>query len=200
MRNPPQTALICLALTAGGYALLLLGIALFERDYEVAGGLLGIAGLAVAVISFFVCLWMAFASIGYTRLLSGRNVIARWRVTPAEWDRFRAFDAARAAEHLSLRNDLRIRKRTPPQGVEIVVGRGRVVVDGSYHAISGRAVGGRQLNWLNAPADPECLEFPKSYARSKGGTVDLTLRIPVPASARAEGIKVFEFYLAQAKA
>ncbi len=49
-------------------------------------------------------------------------------------------------------------------------------------------------NWLNAPVDPECIEFPKSYPRGKGSSVELTLRVPVPAGARAEGVRVFEHY------
>lgn len=194
MRNPPRKALIFLCLSIMGVGLVLGGIAVFERANETVGSILGILGLTLAVIFFFACLWMLLSTIGYLRLMAGKDVIARWHVSPAEWDRFRAFDTVRAAEHLALRNDLRLRKQTPLQGVDVIVGRRSIIVDGSYHSITGRPVGGRQVNWLTAPADPECIEFPKAYARSKGGTVDLTLRVPVPASARAEGVKVFEFY------
>jgi len=131
--------------------------------------------------------------------MSGNGVIARWHVNAGDWDRFRNFDKIRAAEDPSLRNDVRIRKLTPPQGVDVIVGLANIIVDGSYHSISGRAGGGRQINWLNPPTDPECIEFPKSHPRGKGGSVELTLRVPVPASARGEGVRVFEHYRAKDK-
>lgn len=198
MRNPPRKALLFFGLSILGVGLLLAGIAAFERIDETLGTIVGILGLTVAVVCLFLCLWMLVSSIGYSRLMAGKDVIARWHVGAAEWDRFRAFDAIRAAEQLWLRNDLRIRKRTPPQGVDVIVGRHSLIVDGSYHHVSGK-IAGRQINWLNAPADPECIEFPKSYPHSKGGSLDLTLRVPVPASARAEGVKVFEFYFSKLK-
>ncbi len=115
----------------------------------------------------FTFLWALFSAIGYARLMSGKDLIVRWHITAGDWDRFRAFDKIRAAEHPSLRNDMRIRQQTPPQGVDVIVGRGKIIVDDSYHSIAGRASGGRQINWLNAPVDPECIEFPKPYPRSK---------------------------------
>lgn len=196
MRNPPRKALIFFCLSLIGVGLLFAGIAVFERLNEPAGTVIGILGLAMAVVFLLLCLWMLVSSIGYSRLMAGKGVIARWHVSAADWDRFRAFDAIRAAEQLWLRNDIRIRKQTPPQGVDIIVGRHSLIVDGSYHHISEK-IAGRQINWINAPADPECIEFPKSYPHSKGGSIDLTLRVPVPAAARAEGVKVFEFYFSK---
>ena len=199
MRNPSRKALVFFCLSLMGVGLLFGGIAVFERANETAGAIIGILGLTLAVVFLFLCLWMLVSTIGYSRLMAGKNVIARWHVSAAEWERFRAFDAVRAAQHLSLRNDLRIRKQTPLQGVDVIVGRRSIIVDGSHHSIAARSGAGRQINWLNAPVDPECIEFPKSYPRSKGGSVDLTLRVPVPAAARAEGVKVFEFFFSKLK-
>jgi hypothetical protein len=194
MRNPLNKAFWSIGLVVLGAVLALLGYVLQDRIGTTAAGLLGVVGLTFAIICLFTFLWALTSAIGYARLISGKNVVARWHVSASDWDRFRAFDEIRAAEQLWLRNDMRIRKQTPLQGVDVVVGRRSIIVDGSYHSITGRPVGGRQINWINAPVDPECIEFPKSYPRSKGGSVDLTLRVPVPASARAEGVKVFEFY------
>jgi hypothetical protein len=199
MRNPLSKALWSIGLVAVGIALVLLGDALNGRINETMVGALVIAGIGIAAIFLFIFLWALLSAIGYARLMSGKNVIARWHVSPNDWDRFRVLDKVRASEHLYLRNDMRIRKSTPPKGVDVIVGRGKIVVDGSYHSIAGRSYDGRYVNWLNAPADPECLEFPKSYPRSKGGSVELTLRVPVPAAARAEGVKVFDFYRAKDK-
>ncbi len=71
---------------------------------------MGAAGLFLAIMCFFIFIWTLLATVGNARLLAGRGVIARWHVSPAEWEHFRA------AQDLSLRNDLRVRKVTPPNG------------------------------------------------------------------------------------
>jgi hypothetical protein len=199
MRNPLHKALWSIGLVLLGAGLALLGYALQDRIGTTAAGILGIIGLAFVPIFLFTFLWALTSAIGYSRLMSGKNVIARWHVSASDWDRFRAYDKIRAEEHLALRNDIRIRKKTPLQGVDVIVGRHSIIVDGSYHHISGKPVAGRRINWINAPVDPECIEFPKTYSRGKSGTLELTLRVPVPAAARAEGVKVWEFYVPKAK-
>ena len=194
MRNPRSKALWSIGLVVLGVGLVLFAYAFHVRVGETTAAILAIIGMPLTLVSLFTFLWALFSAIGYSRLMSGKHVIARWHVAAGDWDRFRAFDKIRAAEDPSLRNDIRIRKQTPPQGVDVIVGRGSIIVDASYHSIAGQAFGGRQINWLNAPVDPECIEFPKSYPRSKGGSVELTLRVPVPASARAEGVRVFDYY------
>lgn len=199
MRDPLRKALWSIGLVAFGIVLVLLVNAFHAEIGAPANVILAIFGVALAVICLGTFFWALSAAIGYSKLRSGKNVIARWHVTPGDWERFRALDKLRAAEQYWLRNDMRIRKQTPLQGVDVVVGDSSIIVDGSYHSIYARSVDGRTINWLNAPADPECLEFPKVYARSKGGTVNLTLRVPVPASARTDGVKVFEFFAAKLK-
>jgi hypothetical protein len=200
MRNPLNKALWSIGLVVLGGGLGLLGYLLQDRIGTTAAGILAVIGLAFVPIFLFTFLWALTSAIGYSRLMSGKGFIARWHVSAGDWDRFRAYDKIRAEEHLTLRNDIRIRKKTPPQGVDVIVGRHSIIVDGSYHHISGKPVAGRGINWINAPVDPECIEFPKTYSRGKSGTLDLTLRVPVPAAARAEGVKVWEFYIPKAKA
>jgi hypothetical protein len=199
MRNPLSKALWSIGLCVLGVGVVLLAYTAHIQIGKTTSTVLAIIGITLAMIFLFTFLWALFSAVGYARLMSGNGAIARWHVTAGDWDRFVAFDKIRAAEHPSLRNDMRVRRQTPPQGVDVIVGRGSIIVDSSYHSIAGQAGGGRQINWLNAPVDPECIEFPKSYPRSKGGSVDLTLRVPVPASARAEGVRVFEHYRAKDK-
>ncbi|RZJ25924.1 MAG: hypothetical protein EOO54_04720 [Haliea sp.] len=193
MRNPLSKALWSICLAALGTGLVLLAYALRVEAGKAITTTLAIVGITLALICIFTFLWALYSAIGYARLMSGKDLIARWHVTAGDWERFRAFDAIRAAKHPSLRNDMRIRTQTPPQGVDVIVGRGSIIVDGSYHSVAGLDRRGREINWLNAPVDPECIEFPKSYSR-RGGSLDLTLRVPVPASARSEGVRVFEHY------
>jgi len=194
MRKPVSKALWSIGIAIMGALLVALADAFHVQIGDTTAAAVAIVGMTFVIICLGTFVWALSSAIGYKRLMSGKNVIARWHVSASDWDRFRAFDKIRAAEHLALRNDMRIRKQTPLQGVDVIVGRSSLIVDGSYHSITGRPVGGRQINWINAPVDPECIEFPKSYSRSKGGSVELTLRVPVPAAARAEGVKVFEFY------
>lgn len=200
MRNPLRKALWAICLGVLGAGLVLLGYTLYNNEAgntsaaNITLTIVGIIGMTMAAFGLFWFLMSFVSAIGYARLMSGKGLIARWHVSADEWDRFRAFDNVRAAEHSSLINDVRIREQTPPQGVDVIVGRGNIIVDGSYHSISGLDATGREINWINAPVDPECIEFPKSYPRNRFGTVEFTLRVPVPASARADGVRVFEHY------
>ncbi len=196
MRNPIRKAGICLVLTLLGLALLLFATSHGKQPGALLSVIAGVAGLFLAIVSSFAFMWTLFSALGYVRLLAGQNVIARWHVNPAEWERFRAFDALRATQDISLRNDFRVRKKTPPHGVDIIVGRGKLIADGAYHTLrrwSSPSL--RAVNWAPAPVDPECLEFTVEYPRGRyGGMFNLTLRLPVPASARSEGVRVFEHY------
>jgi hypothetical protein len=193
MRNPLSKALWSICLVVLGAGLVLLANVLYGQAGKTIPTIIGIVGMTLAMICLFTFLWTLFSAIGYARLMSGKGLIARWHITAGDWDRFRAVDKIRTAEHAWLRNDMHIRTQTPPQGVDVIVGRGDIIVDGSYHSITGLDFQGREINWLNAPVDPECIEFPKTYSR-RGGADHYTLRVPVPASARADGVRVFEHY------
>jgi hypothetical protein len=167
-----------------------------DRLGETAGPIVGGVGLTVAAIAGFYLVVPLLVAIGHARLVSGIGVIARWHVTAAEWDRFRAFDAIRARQGHTLVNDLWIRRRTPARGVEVIVGRRQLIVDGSYHALRPRGLPElRAVFWLSAVADPDCLEFAVVYPAGRhGGTRQLSLRVPVPVSARETGMRVFEHF------
>ncbi len=196
MRNPLRKAGISFGLIILGVGAALAAIFNYGRLGNAAGTIIGVLGFAIAMISFVVLFWSLFAAVGYARLRAGRGIIARWHVTPAEWERFRAFDSTRAAQAPELRNELRVRREIPPEGVDVIVGCRQLIVDRSYHALRAWASPSfRGVNWVSAPADPECLEFSLVYPRGRyGGTFTMTLRVPVPAQARADGVRVFEHY------
>ncbi len=197
MRNPVSKALWSFGFFVLGAGLVLYSLGSYvDRTVPATDAVMTpfVIGAVMTLVSLPIFLWALFSAIGYARLKSGKGLVTRWHVSAADWDRFRAFDKIRAAEDPSwLRNDIHIRTQTPPRGVDVIVGRGDIIVDGSYHSIAGLDRHGREINWLNAPVDPECIEFPKSF-HTRSGSVDTTLRVPVPASARAEGVRVFEHY------
>ena len=195
MRNPARKALYCLLAFLAGSALVWFGALREQRigeDWTSIGP--AFIGLGIAPIAFVFLIQALFAARGQARLLAGHRVIARWHVYPAEWEQFRALDSRRAAEHGSLANDLWIRKATPRDGVEVIVGEASLMVDSSYHVLRpGGLPELRDIGWLDGP--PTCLEFGLLYPRGRyGGTMPLTLRIPVPPGARGAAQRVLDHF------
>lgn len=193
MRNPRRKVgqWSALGLVGGSVAL----AAAFSSDWigELPSVVIASIGGTGVLFGLVGGLMSVFAAIGHARLMSGRGVIARWHVTPDEWNRFRAFDVIRAAQHPALVSEMRIREETPEQGVDVIVGRTQVIVDGSYHTLRFHALPElRGVAWLSAPADPECLEFALLYPGGRyGGAKRFSLRVPVARSAREDGVRVF---------
>ncbi len=196
MRNPRRKVgySLAVAVLGGGAAL----AAAFSADWIGDGpsAVITSFGGICAIFGLFGVLMTVFAAIGHARLMSGRGVIERWHITPDEWDRFRAFDAIRAAQAPTLVNELKIQKSTPKQGVDVIVGRTQLIVDGSYHTLRFRGLPElRAVGWLNAPADPECLEFALLYPGGRyGGARMLSLRVPVAPAAREAGVRVYHHF------
>ncbi len=197
MRNPARKALYCAAIVAFGALLVWLGA--HEHGRGVESGLaitsiaLGIPAVAFGLIFLAQALLLAR---GRSKLLAGNDVLTRWHIAPADWDRFRVFDAARSAsEPFQLANDLWIRKTTPAQGVGVIIGKTSLIVDDSYHVL--RPYGLPELRAINRLAAtggaPECLEFRLAYP-TRGGTRYTTLRIPVPSQARSESLRVYDWF------
>ncbi len=194
MRNPIRKVGYCLALGITAAATLVSVDYEAARRGDLANTIIIVVSFNVAVFSSFLLLWFALVAVGRARLLSGKTAIARWHVSAAEWDRFRAFDSVRSAQDPALVNELRICEGTPAEGVEVIVGRRQLIVDGSYHALSGLP-SVSAVYWLPAPADPECLEFALVYPRGRfGGVRRMSLRVPVPAASREDGVRVYWHY------
>ncbi|MGZ8285865.1 MAG: hypothetical protein ACXW27_15510 [Allosphingosinicella sp.] len=192
MRNPARKALYCLTALLAGAALIWFGASRHQRAGEDWTSIVPLVlGFTLAPFGFVFLIQALFAMRGRARLLAGHKVIARWHVYPAEWEQFRGLDSGRAAERISLGNDLWVRKAAPREPVEVIVGEKSALVDGSYHPLSPRGLPElRGVRWLEGP--PACLEFELRYPRSRyGSPVTTTLRIPVPASARAAAGQVF---------
>lgn len=197
MRKPARKALVCAAIVAVGAFLIWFGAREHERVGESG---LAIASIALGVPAaafgaFFFAQALLFAR-GCSKLLAGKDVLARWHVGPAEWDRFRVFEASRVAtDPFQFANDLWIRKITPAQGVDVIIGKTSLVVDDSYHVL--RPHGLPELRAINrvvaTVGAPECLEFRLAYP-SRSGSRYTTLRIPVPNMARGEALRVYGWF------
>lgn len=195
MRNPARKALYCFLILLAAAALIRFGALRLDRvegDWPGTGALA--LGFALVAFPLYTLVEALLAMRGRALLLAGQGVIARWQVQPAEWERFRGLDSSRASEDPALGNALWIQKRAPAQPVEVIVGAGSALIDGSYHRLKpGGLPDLRGVSWLEGP--PACLEFALRYPRSRyGPPVPATLRIPVPASARSEARRVFDHF------
>jgi len=156
-----------------------------------------IVGATLSACAPFFIVRAALASVGYARLSGGRGVVARWRVSPGEWEAFRHFDAQRSRQATTLINDFRIRPEAAGDGVDVIVGKRQLIVDGSYHVLrTGGVPEMREVRWLGQPPGLECLEFKIAYGRRSGGSLILALRLPVSAAARAEARRTYDHFQA----
>jgi len=186
MRNPARSVLLHLSLVILGILLLGIGVARLDRAGDQGANALVMA--AGVLLLFFCPIFLIRALLlarGRARLLRGEGEIARWRVGPADWAAFHAFDAARSAsEPARFGNEALPRADVPAEGVAIIAGRTAILVDGSYHVLRPRGIPELQaVRWLAvAGSDLACLEFALAYP-AKNGTVRTALRVPVPRAA-----------------
>lgn len=191
MRNPARKALYCLFALVAGAALIRFGFGREQRIGDHWSSIVPIfLGFGIAPFAFVTLIQALFAARGQARLLRGEGVIARWQVLPGEWEQFRRLDSNRSAAAVALGNDLWVRRAAPMEPVEVIIGAKGALVDGSYHPLSPRALPElRGVSWLEGP--PDCLEFALLYPPGRyGSAVPKTLRIPVPAGARAAAGRV----------
>jgi hypothetical protein len=198
MRHPIRKLGLWLALAAGGALALALAITSRPRLGEVASLVAGTAGITSIAVGLVMGAMALLAAIGHARLRRGVGVIARWRVRPEDWERFRGFDAARRAESPHVASEFTPGQRAPPEGVEILVGRRQIMIDGSYHLLRRYGLPElRSLSWFVGPDQLEVIEFSLRYPRGRsGGTIPAALRVPVAAEARDDAVRVFEHYRA----
>lgn len=195
MRNPARKALYCLLALLAGIALIRFGALREGRIGEHWTAIVPLAlGFTLAPFGFVFLIQALFAVRGKARLLAGHRVIARWHVCPAEWEQFRALDSRRSGADPSFVNDLWVRRSTPPDGVEVIVGETGLLVDGSYHVLRPRGLPElREVGWIDGP--PTCLEFALRYPRGRfGGSVPTTLRVPVPAGSRGAAQRIVDHF------
>jgi hypothetical protein len=200
MRRPARKALLWFLLAACGA----LGVSAVAQFFDRLGEIwsLALGAPAAAAIPFGIVygIMAVLSAIGEARLRRGIGVIARWSVSPAAWEAFRAYDAMRGAEGRGLRNDYTPRPAAG-RAVEVVFGVGKGMVDGSYHPLRRWAI--PQLTWVGwqqPPVAPECLEFGLLYPAGRSSTVPMTLRVPVPPEARDDGVRVFHHFAARVPA
>lgn len=202
MRDTRKTLLTSGGLTLGGSAMIAVGATLFETQGEtLLTGILLFVGFAVAPIA---AVWFVSSAVSGARkeaLEQGRNEIARWKLTPAEWKAFRDQEArmlaaGRGVNLLSIDESYR-------DGEVIFATRG-VIADGHYHDLT--PGGFMDLTGVEyVQGSPTCLEFSMRAAKGRGasgtgfGFNYFQLRIPVAPGHTREAMRVLQHYTARTK-
>jgi hypothetical protein len=195
MRNPPRKAVLFAALALSGAAVAWLGVQWYGvLDQEWVSDVMFTVGFTTTLIMLVLLIQALFHVRGMAKLKAGFGRVAQWRVSAVEWDKFRTADSGRvAADPTYLGNDLWIRKATPPEGVDVIVGEKSLIVDNSYHILRMNGLPElRSISWLDNSATagrpPDCLEFLLAYPRGRyGGIKYTTLRVPVPQAEWVQG-------------
>ena len=197
MRNPLGKAGLFLGVGVSGAALVWLGDTVYDARGETWASMVPIVlGSMMLMVGVAFLLQSLVYALGYARLIAGKDVIARWQVDAADWDRFRAFDRARASESAALVNDLWLRKETPAGGVDMIIGKTSMLVDGSYHVLRpGGQPAIRGVQVLASPDGLQCIEFAIAYGNKYGAVTNrLALRFPYPHGARHDVRRVLDHF------
>lgn len=199
MRNPGRKALLALAGLA--VAITMFWLAVTERtgaEDSWSTVTVGMGGLTLLAVCLYYAVAGALAARGSARLRAGFDVVARWQVPPADWDRFRAIGLADTGVSLPLLKDLHFHPRrvTPPEGVEIIAGQRGVLIDECFFAVApGKANGLESAGW--AKTSPPCIALViRNWTRtpSSSTTSRWLLLLPVPWSARTQGEQALAHY------
>lgn len=182
------------ALIALGAGALLFWLALSERlgPEESAPTMgAGMIGLTLLLASAYFVPATLLAAQGRARLLAGTDVVARWPVGAADWERYCA----------SIPKWSRF---TPPRrrsagDVEIIAGKRSVLIDDYYLRLDpGKGVGMLEAEWA-ARANPACIVITIGAISRVASTGSYNTRrsrllLPVPASAMGEGDRALRHY------
>ena len=117
-------------------------------------------------------------------LLAGKDVIARWQLSPADLAAFREVDRDRALDGKYFRNSLSIPKQAPPEGVPIVIGKDCWLIGRRLYP-SGVSKVGLLANVAMIEGDPGYIEIAVLGMMKGPGFLLLLHRLPVPIGARA---------------
>lgn len=201
MRDTRKTLLISGGLALGGAAMIAAGAVLMETEGEsvLSAGLL-ILGFAIAPIAAFLFIGYCVSGLRKEALEQGKNEIARWKLTAAEWAAFREQDARWTADgrRPNLLHDGAYRDG------EVIFATKAVIVDGDFHDLTpGGLVDLREVEYLQG--SPSGLEFSMRAQKGRGasgtgfGYNYLTLRVPVSPADTREAMKVLAHYKAKTK-
>lgn len=165
-----------LALAGTGSIALAYGQVVPPIPFFVAGFLATMAGGALGIQS-------ALQVRSLRRLNKAGEVVARWRVTPAEWQAFVVLNEEWHRQKGVYRNSLDLQQPIPSEGIEIVAGVRAVKVGEEFFDLHALCSYFQGVNWLATQSLPVLEVLGRVQTRS--GSFPSALRLPVnPAEPR----------------
>lgn len=203
LRNPRLNTAICLAIALGGGIAIWSGMAEMEAvGGETSGSAVKIgAGLLALIMGLALSFNFARGIAFINRIRGGKDEIARWTVSAADFDAFRENDRQRNGLGLAYINDYRVPKKTPAAGVDVHFAEDGVLVGDTYFGLVSTGMftfEGVQM----LPGSPLALEFgTAALLVSNVTTVRIrkdrgVLRIPVGRLAVADAQRVLAHFSA----
>lgn len=133
----------------------------------------------------------------------GEGVIARWTVPPAQFDDFRTSEAAHKAA--GRRNDYKVPRKTPAEGVEIVFTAKAVLIGDTFFGLARDGIA-RFTGARVASGNPPCLAFATAMTVGRTGSAGVhfqtytgELRVPIARTAQAAARAVLDHFRAVAE-
>lgn len=199
LSRPGLNALICVALFLGGALSVWSGAAEMNAlGYETTWTAVKIAfGILAGIFGFLFFFNFVWGMRVIGALKRGEGVIARWTVSPADFEQFRTLD--RTLKGTAEDNDFKVPQVTPPAGVEIVFSADGVLIGDTFFGLATTGLGRFGAVRLR-PSTPLCLEFATIFThavvepRARIYNVPGVLRVPVTGDAKAEAAKVLRHY------
>jgi hypothetical protein len=193
MRNPRRSRDIALGILFGGAATLIATRAIVEPAAEGTGHVLLVIAVSAMTLAAIALPIFELESRRLERLRRGEDVIARWRVSREEWERFVAQEPARDAVEGARVNIITGPVRGNADGVDVVVGTTGVIVNDEFHSMPHVSLK-RTCGPFWIDGSPPCLEFRVSAHTTVDVASEWALRFPIAAGAEADAQRVVAFY------
>jgi len=152
--------------------------------------LLMVSLMTLPIFGIFVLLYGTDA-LRWNRMVSGKDLLARWRVDRDQWYRFCHLNNALNAQGDRPYCRLPTTGQPRPDGVEVFVGKTSVMVDGNFYHLPRVVVKIEGLWWHEGP--PAFIEF-HCVTEDDSGPSAWTLRIPAAAGEERKALEAIEYY------
>lgn len=195
-----------MAAIMGGVALagaagIVAGLLIWRDDGEesaLSAALIGI-GILATIMGTAFCVMGLWGRAVILRIYKGKNLIARWRVSPADLDVFRSADAARSARGPEFHAVWTPPDPSPAEGLEVRFAADAVLMGDDYFALPVIGlVNFSAVQPINATL--ACLEFRVNWSEARGATVQWLktqsslLRVPTSPDAPDEAARALDHF------
>ena len=206
MHNPERWRNISTAVFASGVMAVLAAFWLPEAMAgDTSRGILFCYGLMAVVFGGWFAVFCHRDMRAKQSLARGEDILARWRIDADTWRDFRSLNDEIHRQSGVLYNELSIRDEIPAEGVEIIVGKTALEIDGSIHRFPRHGtpqVTHAQLHDnLSGPSFIEFLLYYPGGGQGASGVpmraVRTALRFPVVGTAWREASMVVAHYSGQ---